>query len=110
MTELTEAKVREVAQFLKAGGWQARASDLKMLQELAEHWLASQWQPIETAPRDGTEILLGYFLEAGGGGRPSVAFWHDIHKKWCGNEGLLNAEGYFSPTHWQPLPIPPATK
>jgi hypothetical protein len=68
--------------------------------------VARDWQPIETAPRDGTYILLGWFLEGGGGGHPEVAFWHSTKQLWCSSR-LLNAEGYYSPTHWQPLPEPP---
>ena len=67
----------------------------------------TEWQPIETAPKDGSKILLGWFLEGGGGG-PEVAFWHDIDKTWCGRV-LLKAEGYFSPTHWMSLPAPPSS-
>jgi hypothetical protein len=68
----------------------------------------SEWQPIETAPKDGTKILLGYFPDPVYEGASvmrswEVAFWHGIHRKWCGRE-LLNSEGYFSPTHWMPLP------
>lgn len=64
------------------------------------------WQPIETVPKDGTHVLLGYFLEGGGGGSPEVAFWNNRYKAWCGRV-LLNSDGYFSPTHWMPLPDPP---
>lgn len=63
------------------------------------------WQPIETAPKDGTRILLGYFPETGGSGC-EVAWWHSTHTKWCGRV-LLNADGHFSPTHWMPLPPAP---
>lgn len=72
-----------------------------------------EWQPIETARKDGTWILLGYFLEAGGGGPPVVAFWHQIHQKWSDTRRLFepvrlyNAEGYFSPTHWAEINAPP---
>lgn len=71
----------------------------------------SEWQPIETAPQDGTDILLGYFNEpayegASIGYSCEVAFWHAGHNKWCGRV-LLNAEGPFAPTHWMPLPLPP---
>lgn len=75
------------------------------------------WQPIETAPRDGTLILLagnaqmvsGRWREAipernepfGGGwfwARAIPAMWE-----------LVDGTGmtFVSPTHWQPLPEPP---
>lgn len=79
------------------------AIDGLALQETKEE----AWRPISEAPQDGTQVLLGYFLEGGGGGCPEVGFWHSSKKKWC-SRVLLNAEGYFSPTHWQPLPPPPA--
>lgn len=71
----------------------------------------SAWQPVETAPKDGTKILLGWFPETAYEGASTmqsqeVAFWHSIHQQWCGRE-LLKSAGPFSPTHWQPLPKPP---
>lgn len=65
--------------------------------------MSTEWLPIESAPKDGSLIILGWFLEGGGGGEPEMARWHDIHNKWCGRV-LLNADGHFSPTHWQPMP------
>jgi len=50
----------------------------------------AKWQPIETAPRDGTEILVW----APGSGRWLIKF-----------DGEEPAGRAF--THWQPLPEPP---
>lgn len=79
------------------------------------------WQPIETAPKDGTWVLLcgGETTEDDylGDGvlikRPVVAFWDN-------EGGLLDdgawyfcywdgdwRDGYDNPTHWMPLPEPP---
>ena len=65
---------------------------------------AGGWQPIETAPKDGTSIL-GYWL----GGQHDCA----IHatkfirgRWWATNEDFPQRE----PTHWQPLPAPPAQR
>lgn len=62
--------------------------------------IASEWQPIETAPKDEEPILL--FHRRTGGGHPAVAFW-DV----CGwrtvDWGIRYPEKHF--THW--LPIPP---
>ncbi len=74
------------------------------------------WQPIETAPQDGTEILLGHFFV-------------DEENHYCGTRWLWIASGsvaddgkfdceftdeYFTPegyhkvTHWMPMPATPA--
>jgi len=68
-----------------------------------------KWQPIETAPKDGTPILC--FIE---NATLVVLFWglYDSFQK-CGDlYGWLNPEiGGFCPyadvTHWMPLPKPP---
>ena len=79
-----------------------------------EQWQASfpsapqmNWQPIGTAPQDGTEVILFYphlrddgFVTAGhyyrndGGDGP---YWY---------ADLVNG-GASPPTHWMPLPEPP---
>ena len=70
------------------------------------------WQPIDTAPRDGTRILVcgGTRSDSGdlyGGGSPfegvAIAFWDS--DGWNGG----HAEGYgenwrHEPKHWMPLP------
>jgi hypothetical protein len=56
------------------------------------------WQPIETAPRDGTEILVW-----GGGHDVASVWWQD------GDEDVwFNGDVIVHPTHWMPLPKPPA--
>lgn len=60
----------------------------------------SDWQPIETAPRDGTPVL-GYMPSyyQGKGGR-SVILWLD--GEWFDNRAFAT-----DPSHWMPLPDPP---
>ena len=63
----------------------------------------SEWQDIETAPRDGTLVL------AWSGRAPLIAYW--------GRDNALNPLGWIGghcrinhidqPTHWMPLPAPP---
>lgn len=60
------------------------------------------WQPIETAPKDGTQILAwdGFNFDlcewSAPERRPQDACW------WIDND-----KGSMHPTHWQPLPPPP---
>lgn len=61
----------------------------------------NSWQPIETAPKDGFHILLF---------RPNITFvgyWATKADCWCVNAPGLPKLG--APTHWMPLPQPPAS-
>lgn len=63
-----------------------------------------EWQPIETAPKDGTRILM-YGIP---GFEILIGFWNDYHipEHWCySEESLYKNNG--NPTHWMPLPPPP---
>lgn len=62
-----------------------------------------EWQPIETAPKDGTKILSFEDDEF------AVVWWQ--LDRW-GKEGQWSVTAsrggwYLSPTHWMPLPNPP---
>ena len=65
-----------------------------------------EWQPIETAPKDGTDILVMT------GETMHVVRWINIHGDfdyWTVDD---NKHGPFTlrgkaPTHWMPLPDPP---
>jgi hypothetical protein len=82
---------------------------------------ASSWQPIETAPKDGTTIDLWL-----GNHRVADAWWgrpehscgemgrhcdnHPSYDGWCDVFGYVTGpDGHESgePSHWQPLPAPP---
>ena len=56
----------------------------------------SDWQPIDTAPKDGTEVLLWWFRRHVVGSYVAGG-WTD--------ESLGQYD--VSPTHWMPLPEPP---
>jgi len=65
-----------------------------------------QWQPIESAPKDGTKILCYH---------PSLFAYNETWEEWQmvlvwdGDKWTDLDEGYEAnhPTHWQPLPKPP---
>ena len=61
-----------------------------------------EWQKIETAPKDGTEILLactGVLPDVG------LCYWRDDHVMVGWTWGLKCRFG--NPTHWMPLPEAP---
>ena len=97
--------------------------------------MTAEWQPIETAPKDGTRVLLAYpnsFQKW----RRIIAFYaakltveqNDNSEDWCeydeANDRYCLPEGWYEcidnwdyysyvhvsenlPTHWLPLPPPP---
>lgn len=69
---------------------------------------ADDWRPIETAPRDGTDILVSRRDDDDDGGEFAVAQWWV--RSWAfmsGRPGDMPALLGFIPTHWRPLPSPP---
>ncbi len=66
------------------------------------------WQPIEIAPKDGTQILLaesGWYAGPGWWDGDQWVFLTAIRNK---TRGFINS--WFAdcgPTHWMPLPEPP---
>jgi hypothetical protein len=77
--------------------WQARAA-LSAPQD-------SGWQPIDTAPKDGTRVLIALWAW----NQPNTErlyYWAEFCEgEWCEPDNLDIQ--YFAPTHWRPLPPPP---
>ncbi len=78
----------------------------------------SKWMPIETAPKDGSEVLLGveiasvwitrggfyddgYMFDVVGSEKPEdvIGWWS--YENSVSQERL---EGIYEPTHWAPMP------
>jgi hypothetical protein len=73
-----------------------------------------EWKPIESAPKDGTRILVFFGamgVHAVAWTEPSYADW----EIWCVDDNKhgpyalrgYNDTGPRAPTHWMPLPAPP---
>lgn len=81
----------------------------------------TQWQPIESAPKDGTEIIVIHctHYDAGLGtivdGPFTASFCNDEwQSSWDGEEVAeymdwsgTDYKSIMDPTHWMPLPSPP---
>nr|WP_164083562.1 Lar family restriction alleviation protein [Stenotrophomonas pavanii] len=80
-----------------------------------------QWQPIESAPKDGTAVLVmqnnwpgcknGVAEECNGHNTYVAAWWADERGgagAWiCYMDAVRDPECPIQPTHWQPLPTTP---
>ncbi len=81
-------------------------------EEAVKAWqqAGQQWQPIETAPKDGTRVVVA----------SEVGVWVSTYEEnvlgqvgWIGsspNHPLSQPDFKMTPTHWQPLPAAPDTK
>lgn len=72
----------------------------------------SGWMPIETAPKDGTEMLLWEV----GSNVPVIGSWYDRRERWYASTEHYNTDGDACVIdtlwsdgiqHWMPLPQPP---
>ncbi len=63
--------------------------------------MCSEWQPIETAPKDGRRVLVMWEYWSS---EPFVAYFK--HGRWNGEVALSECSDD-GPTHWMPLPSPP---
>ncbi|WP_082430767.1 DUF551 domain-containing protein [Novosphingobium sp. KN65.2] len=71
----------------------------------------SEWQPIETAPKDGRCIIVGRFTgkKNNHDGLVQVDRWHNRERGDSYNGfGKFNNQ-FWPATHWMPLPAPPET-
>jgi len=93
-----EDRIRTALEIADLRGQRGSFSDIWAAMVLAEAYRAQQWQPIETAPRDGTEVLLfdGEWFETG--------YWET-------DQWVIDVLGLFKmqPTHWMAIPAAPVT-
>lgn len=69
----------------------------------------TEWQPIETAPRDRTQILVWDGRDISIALSGSFGAWHGT----IGGELVAEYDGYLTylkPTHWMPLPNAPVLR
>lgn len=95
----------------------------RLTRELEEAMPRDQWQPIESAPKDGTRIWLYwpdycYTTDDSDGPYVGTGQWktnHRINKSYFSafpdeSDDYGSSLPAHAPTHWQPLPPPPAAQ
>ena len=80
-----------------------------MFDAATERAAKPQWQPIESAPMDGSQLLV-----AGKGWTETdyivSAYYSEEHRGWWESNTHYTdaADGQVYPTHWMPMPAAPA--
>ena len=102
---MCNASVTATSRELAIAAWNTRAHSAEIAWALRD---ADGWQPIESAPRDGTYILLGYEGSHSEEGRwmgdASRNHWGETG--WFESDDDVLCEHPSKPTHWRPLPSP----
>ena len=103
------AAAEEILATLQAGepyGESLANHPVREIAAIIDRAASAGWQPIETAPKDGTWILLLHENHS----TPTVGRWIDtptvgrwIDGGWFSDDGLK-----WPSTHWMPLPPPPS--
>lgn len=112
MTAIKPATDEQIATLEKLGNSKAFSS-LAVRSLIARIRAEAEWQPIETAPKDGTRIdiwAINHSLFNKPGSRIIDAYWGRV-SDWMGRERddwVGAASEHIEPTHWRPLPAPPA--
>lgn len=71
--------------------------------------LVPGWQPIETAPKDGTDVLLWAAVP---GTKDYIAvsgYFDEMDDAWTGAVNSIYGP-FVNPTHWMHIPTPPGEK
>jgi hypothetical protein len=105
ITEVTMSGLRSIQERGNIGPCRCSVSASKARIKALED--AAKWRPIESAPKDGTIILISGYV----GNRPESgerfvvsAMWWDESGGW--KDDALSTD-FYPPTHWMPLPNPP---
>ena len=105
---MTKQEIEALCSWIDAGatsgliGVDAALSAEKLQQALtAIRQLQQPWRGIESAPKDGTQILVPI---TSGGIMNVVSWWGDAWR-----EGVNGLKMKNDPTVWMPLPTPPET-
>lgn len=106
IAKLSKAGVLELLEIERKDGLQAVYKMAEQISRLTEEneslRKASEWQPIETAPKNDTTFILGWdsYVAMGTGAHFVMNF---AGGQWRAYPSWIKAQ----PSHWRPLPEPP---
>ncbi len=93
---------------MNVSGWAALASPEEVPAFIKDQFdrlrNERQWQPMETAPKDGTVIVVGHARQSNF--PVKIVFFNKIHKYWS-HYGSAELGLERNATHWMPLPEAP---
>jgi hypothetical protein len=91
-------------------GWDLWTNEARAALTAMQPLLAQGWEPIETAPKDGTHVLVYARLGHNGKVRRSRhgCFVNVAHFEPSWGWLTSPSDYQIKPTHWRPLPAPPA--
>jgi len=90
---------------LSYDGWDVDAVITEIAKAILAERERSKWQTIDTAPKDGTKVLLftrweGDWVCEEAFEEAQIGFWQESELEW--DTDLIGTA-----THWQPIPKPP---
>jgi len=100
---MNDIKLIEDALLFSCLGW-GRPADLKALEALQRVKARMEWQPIETAPKDGTCILVHLTSPRTGDSWIDTVSYNDFYKMFMSGSRYV---GHDFITHWKHLDEPP---
>lgn len=112
-TQDTTAVMRQALEALETCDWVPSGHKATEARNALRAALATNgWQPIETAPRDGSDVLLFEVYER----LPAIGWWCEKKGRWYANTEVYDVDGNAciidklyndGITHWMPLPSAP---
>lgn len=118
---MTPAEIKALVERLEAHaqeGFEHPKADALMIEAATalRSFMDGGWRTIETAPRDGRKILI--WSEVYRPGHPVIVWWDDDRfakkplPRWLTRDPIYGRRAFIDrpPTHWMPLPTPPAVE
>lgn len=80
----------------------ANKGEVELAKRAWDAALENQWLPIETAPKEGKNVLV---CNIGMNNTGESFYWEGAWRCWDGENHVRTY--YLNPTHWMPMPEPP---